>query len=79
MFISACQYSVNDRFNGIKYRAKNPSQDKQYGEAELKRTSNYEAYKANTENPVKRLTYWKSVKQDFEKMMVDDISPLQRR
>jgi type I restriction enzyme R subunit len=57
----------------------NPSLDKQNGEAELKRTSNYEAYKANTENPVKRLSYWKSLKQDFEKMMVNDILPLQRR
>ena len=57
----------------------NPSKDKQNGEAELKRTSNYEAYKAHTENPVKRLTYWKSVKQDFEEMMVNDILPLQRR
>lgn len=57
----------------------NPSKDKQNGEAELKRTSNYESYKANTEKPVKRLTYWKSVKQDFEEMMVNDILPLQRR
>lgn len=57
----------------------NPSKDKQNGEAELKRTSDYEGYKAHTEKPVKRLSYWKSVKQDFEKMMEDDILPLQKR
>lgn len=57
----------------------NPSKDKQNGEAELKRTSDYEGYKAQTEKPVKRLSYWKSVKQDFEKMMEDDILPLQKR
>ncbi|WP_066415286.1 type I restriction endonuclease subunit R [Sutcliffiella cohnii] len=57
----------------------NPSKDKQSGEAELKRTSDFESYKVNTEKPVKRLSYWKSVKQDFEKMMADDILPLQKR
>lgn len=57
----------------------NPSKDKQNGEAELKRTSNYEGYKAHTESPVKRLAYWRSVKQDFEEMMLHDILPLQKR
>ncbi|WP_062350000.1 type I restriction endonuclease subunit R [Bacillus kwashiorkori] len=57
----------------------NPSLDKQNGESELKRTSNYESYKVNTENPVKRLSYWKTVKQDFEKMMSNEILPLQKR
>ncbi|MBZ6485087.1 type I restriction endonuclease subunit R [Priestia aryabhattai] len=57
----------------------NPDRKKQNGEAELKRTSDYEGYKEHTENPVKRLTYWKSVKQDFEEMMLYDILPLQKR
>lgn len=57
----------------------NPSKERQNGEAELKRTSDYEAYKAHTKNPVKRLSYWKSVKQDFEEMMEEDILPLQKR
>lgn len=57
----------------------NPIKDKQSGEAELKRSSDYEGYKASAENPVKKLTYWKAVKQDLEKMMIDDILPLQKR
>ena len=57
----------------------NPARKKQNGEAELKETSDYEGYKKHTENPVKRLTYWKSVKQAFEEMMLHDILPLQKR
>lgn len=57
----------------------NPSKEKQIGEAELKRTSDYEAYKASTTNPVKKLSYWKSVRQDFEMMMTEEILPLQAR
>ncbi|MGM8216275.1 type I restriction endonuclease subunit R [Bacillaceae bacterium W0354] len=57
----------------------NTSKEKQTGEAELKRTSDYEAYKDNTENPVRRLSYWRSVKQDLDNMMVEDILPLQKR
>ncbi|WP_332284849.1 type I restriction endonuclease subunit R [Bacillus safensis] len=57
----------------------NPSLTKQNGEAELKETSDYEGYKEHTDNPVKRLTYWKTVKQAFEEMMQHDILPLQNR
>ncbi|PAL05256.1 type I restriction endonuclease subunit R [Peribacillus simplex] len=57
----------------------NPNFQKQNGEAELKRTSNYEEYKNHTENPKKRLTYWKSVRQAFDEMMIKDILPLQKR
>lgn len=57
----------------------NPNLPKQNGEAELKRTSDYEGYKKHTENPVKRLTYWKSVRQAFDEMMVQDVLPLQNR
>lgn len=52
---------------------------KQNGEAELKRTSDYEGYKNHTKNPKKRLTYWKSVRQAFDEMMIQDILPLQNR
>ncbi|WP_141425898.1 type I restriction endonuclease subunit R, partial [Priestia megaterium] len=56
-----------------------PTLEKQYGEAELKRTSNYEAYKEHTINPVSKLKYWKTVKNAFENMMIHDILPLQKR
>lgn len=57
----------------------NPNLQKQNGEAELKRTSDYEGYKEHTENPVVKLKYWKSVKQAFEEMMIQDVLPLQKR
>ncbi|WP_074593202.1 type I restriction endonuclease subunit R [Bacillus cereus] len=56
-----------------------PNLQKQNGEAELKLTSDYEGYKEHTENPVVKLKYWKSVKQAFEEMMIQDILPLQKR
>ncbi|MED3269597.1 type I restriction endonuclease subunit R [Bacillus thuringiensis] len=56
-----------------------PKLQKQNGEAELKHTSDYEGYKEHTENPVVKLKYWKSVKQAFEEMMIQDILPLQKR
>lgn len=57
----------------------NQNLEKQNGEAELKRTSDYVAYKEHAENPVSRLKYWKSVKNAFENMMIQDVLPLQTR
>lgn len=57
----------------------NPNLEKQNGEAELKRTSNYEAYKEHATNPVIKLKYWKTVKSAFEDMMIHDVLPLQKR
>ncbi|MRB36046.1 type I restriction endonuclease subunit R [Bacillus thuringiensis] len=57
----------------------NPNYEKQNGEAELKRTSDYNAYKEHTSNPVNKLKYWKTVKNAFEDMMVQNILPLQKR
>ncbi|PGE91772.1 type I restriction endonuclease subunit R [Bacillus toyonensis] len=57
----------------------NPNLEKQNGEAELKRTSNYEAYKEHATNPVIKLKYWKTVKSAFEDMVIHDVLPLQKR
>ncbi|MDW8516497.1 type I restriction endonuclease subunit R [Priestia flexa] len=57
----------------------NEKLEKQNGEAELKRTSDYVAYKEHAENPVAKLKYWKSVKNAFEEMMIHDVLPLQTR
>lgn len=57
----------------------NPNLEKQNGEAELKRTSNYEAYKEHATNSVIKLKYWKTVKSAFEDMMIHDVLPLQKR
>ncbi|QWG37430.1 type I restriction endonuclease subunit R [Bacillus mycoides] len=57
----------------------NPNHERQNGEAELKRTSDYNAYKEHASDPVTKLKYWKNVKNAFEDMMVQNILPLQKR
>lgn len=57
----------------------NPKKDKQSGESELKDSSNYQAYKEMTPNPLPKLKYWKHVRADFEEVMAKEILPLQRR
>lgn len=56
----------------------NRNREKQIGEAELKHTSDYESYKAHTENPIRKLVYWRTVKQEYTNMVYDDILPLRR-
>ncbi|MDN6626019.1 MAG: type I restriction endonuclease subunit R [Pisciglobus halotolerans] len=56
----------------------NPKKEKQNGETELKHTSNYKAYKENTEKPVSRLTYWKEAKKAVTDMVQEEILPLRR-
>ncbi|SDQ02544.1 type I restriction endonuclease subunit R [Carnobacterium viridans] len=56
----------------------NPKKERQNGESELKRTSDYEAYKATTENPVKRLTYWREIKNAVADMINETILPLRK-
>lgn len=56
----------------------NPKKERQNGESELKRTSDYEAYKATTEKPVKRLTYWREIKNAVADMITETILPLRK-
>lgn len=56
----------------------NPKKEKQNGEADLKRTSDYETYKANTKDPVRRLSYWKETKKAITDVIYEDILPLRR-
>ena len=57
----------------------NPKKDRQNGEAELKRTSNYEEYKQKAEEPVSKLKYWKSVRNELDDLMSEEILPLRKR
>lgn len=57
----------------------NPKKEKQNGEAELKRTSNYEVYKQKAEQPVSKLKYWKSVRNELDELMSEEILPLRKR
>ncbi|WP_341871871.1 type I restriction endonuclease subunit R, EcoR124 family [Enterococcus faecium] len=57
----------------------NVKKEKQSGESELKQSADYEGYKASTEKPLSKLKYWKTVRNDFENVMKNQILPLQRR
>ncbi len=57
----------------------NVKKEKQSGESELKQSADYERYKASTEKPLSKLKYWKTVRNDFENVMKNQILPLQRR
>ena len=57
----------------------NVKKEKQSGESELKQSADYEGYKASTEKPLSKLKYWKTVRNDFENVMKNQLLPLQRR
>ena len=64
------------RFVVNNYRAKN---EKQNGETDLKDSANYQEYKANTEQPVSKLRFWKEVRYALIQMIQDEILPLRER
>lgn len=49
------------------------------GYNELKETSDYLKYKAVTENPVSRLKYWTSIRNELRELIDKEILPLMRR
>lgn len=57
----------------------NPNQTNQNGEDELRNTSDYNVYKENTENPVSKLRYWRSIKQAYTEMIQKDVLPLRMK
>ncbi len=65
-------------FNELKFLVYNYKVDNelQIGEAELKRTSDYDKYKGNTEKPVIKLKYWRIVKEEYTRMILENILPL---
>lgn len=73
------KWFVNPAELSFVIRNYNPVKEKQIGEAELKHTSNYEAYKEHAEQPVRKLEYWKEVKQAYSEMILRDVLPLQKR
>lgn len=73
------KWFVNPAELSFVIRNYNPVKEKQIGEAELKHTSNYEAYKEHTEQPVRKLEYWKEVKHAYSEMILRDVLPLQKR
>lgn len=57
----------------------NPMLERQPGEAALKETSNYIEYKESNTNPVSKLKYWSTVRQDLKELMTDEILPLRKK
>lgn len=56
----------------------NPSKtdEAQMGEDDLRKTSDFEHYKAITDQPVSKLRYNKAVKEAYTKMIIEDVLPL---
>ncbi len=54
----------------------NPKKKEQYGESDLKKSSNYDEYKKNEKDPVKKLAYWRTVKHAYRDLIEEDIKPL---
>lgn len=57
----------------------NPKRKRQIGETELKNTSDYNRYKETSPDPVNKLRYWKTIREDLEELMNDEILPLRKR
>lgn len=55
------------------------NRDRQNGESELKVTSDYDKYKENNSDAVSKLKYWKTVRQDLDELMHNQILPLRRK
>lgn len=73
------QWSVEEETLAYVVANYNSQKDKQSGESELKKTSDYIHYRESTEQPVSKLRYWKEVRNDLDEMMKEDILPLRER
>ncbi|WP_230200156.1 hypothetical protein [Bacillus niameyensis] len=56
-----------------------PNHKRQNGESELKNTSDYSKYKETNANPVSKLQYWKTFRQDLDALMEKEILPLRKK
>lgn len=73
------QWSVEEETLAYVVANYNSQKDKQSGESELKKTSDYAQYRESTEQPVSKLRYWKEVRNDLDEMMKENILPLRDR
>lgn len=73
------KWAVNEEEVAFMVENYNPNREKQNGESELKRTSDYDHYKHHTEKPVTKLKYWKKVMSDFNELMEEEILPLRKK
>lgn len=73
------QWSVEEETLAYVVSNYNSQKEKQSGESELKKTSDYANYRETTEEPVSKLRYWKAVRNDLDEMMKENILPLRER
>ncbi|MEN1967820.1 type I restriction endonuclease subunit R [Lentibacillus sp. N15] len=57
----------------------NPGRKRQNGESELKENSDYDKYKETHHDPVSKLRYWKTVRQDLGELINNEILPLRKK
>ncbi|RND46995.1 hypothetical protein FAM18110_02017 [Lacticaseibacillus paracasei] len=53
-----------------------PKKESNPGEESLKRHMDYEMYKENSENPVKKISYWREFKDAYSNLIREEILPL---
>ncbi|ATH00336.1 hypothetical protein FAM18133_01519 [Lacticaseibacillus paracasei] len=53
-----------------------PKKEFNPGEESLKRHMDYEMYKENSENPVKKISYWREFKDAYSNLIREEILPL---
>lgn len=75
----ANKWCVNEDSLGFVVNNYNPNRKRQIGETELKNTSDYDRYKETNPEPVSKLRYWKTIREDLEGLMNDEILPLRKR
>ncbi len=75
----AQKWSVNEKNLEYVVSNYNPVLERQPGEAALKETSDYIKYKESNANPVSKLKYWSTVRQDLKELMIDEILPLRKK
>lgn len=72
----AKQWHVNEDVLDFYISTYSPKRDRQVGEGELRRTIDYESYKAEASQPITKLKYWPRFKKDLHDAVENEILPL---
>lgn len=75
----ADKWCVNEETLNFVVSNYNSKRDRQIGETELKNTSDYDKYKKTNSQPVSKLRYWRTVREDLNELMNNEILPLRKR
>jgi type I restriction enzyme R subunit len=75
----ADKWCINEKTLDFVVSNYSPKRKRQIGETELKNTSDYNKYKETNPEHVSKLRYWKTIREDLQKLMNDEILPLRKR